>query len=135
VAPRAAAPFWKSADGTGVEEGLPATGEPVAWTPDGKVLMIVENLSVSRLALDSRIVVPDTTTNAQQQPSLSPDGQWMAYSTGESGRPEVYVVASSGTGPRFRVSRNGGREPVWNPTGTELFYREGDSMMGVDVSL
>ena len=62
-------------------------------------------------------------------------GSGWRTNTGESGRPEVYVVAFSGTGPRFRVSRNGGREPVWNPTGTELFYREGDNMMGVDVSL
>ncbi len=130
-----AAPFWKSADGTGVEEGLPAIGLPVAWTPDGRVLMISENLSVSRFLLESRTVAPEKIATAQRQTSLSPDGQWMAYSSSESGRPEVYVRAFSGTGRRFLVSTNGGVEPVWNPAGTELFYREGNSMMVVDVRL
>ena len=37
------------------------------------------------------------------------------------------AVTSVSTGP--------GREPVWSKMGAELFYRDGDRMMAVDVVL
>ncbi|MCZ6569306.1 MAG: hypothetical protein O7B23_03995 [Deltaproteobacteria bacterium] len=49
----------------------------------------------------------------------------------ESGRYEVYVQPYPGPGRRWPISTNGGREPVWSPTGNELYYRAGDSMMVV----
>jgi len=69
--------------------------------------------------------------------SLSHDGRWLAYVSDESGRNEVYVRALEG-GPRVQVSTAGGREPVWNPRGGELFYREqttsGARLMAARVS-
>ena len=46
-------------------------------------------------------------------------------------RLEVYVQPYPGPGRRWPISTNGGREPVWSPTGNELYYRAGDSMMVV----
>ena len=66
-------------------------------------------------------------------PSLSPDARWMAYMSDESGRFEVYVRPYPGPGGRWQVSLNGGTEPVWSPTGREIFYRDGDRMMSATV--
>lgn len=39
------------------------------------------------------------------------------------------------SGGKVQISTDGGTEPVWNPTGRELFYRDGNKMMVVDVNL
>ncbi len=68
-------------------------------------------------------------------PAFSPDGRWLAYSSDESGRTEVYVQPYPGPGGKWQVSTDGGSEPSWNPNGRELFYRNGDNkMMAVDVA-
>ncbi len=64
-------------------------------------------------------------------PMLSPDGRWLAYTSNESGRFEVYVQPFPGAGARSRISRDGGTEPVWARNGKELFFRQGDSLMAV----
>jgi serine/threonine-protein kinase len=55
---------------------------------------------------------------------FSPDGRWLAYTSSESGRAEVYVRPFPGPGSRVQVSPAGGAEPVWAPDGTRLFYRD-----------
>jgi serine/threonine-protein kinase len=62
---------------------------------------------------------------------LSPDGQWLAYTSDETGRREVYVQPYPGPGGKRQISNQGGTEPMWNPNGKELFYRNGDKMMAV----
>jgi Tol biopolymer transport system component len=62
-----------------------------------------------------------------EPPSLSPDGQWLAYVSPLSGRGEVYVspypeVAAG----RVQISGNGGGAPRWNPRGGELFHVSDD---------
>jgi serine/threonine-protein kinase len=64
---------------------------------------------------------------------FSPDGRWVAYSSDESGNPEVYVQAFPGPGLRVQISNKGGTDPVWRRSGGELFYRSGDKMMVVSV--
>jgi eukaryotic-like serine/threonine-protein kinase len=53
---------------------------------------------------------------------LSPDGQWMAYTSDESGRPEVYVRRFPTATDRVKISTQGGSEPHWRADGRELFY-------------
>jgi Tol biopolymer transport system component len=56
--------------------------------------------------------------------TLSPDGQWLAYVSLESGGPEVYVRPfPSVDSARFVISVGGGQEPVWSRDGRELFFR------------
>ena len=60
---------------------------------------------------------------------FSPDGKWIAYTSDETGRVEVYVRRFSGepaTEGRIQVSKNGGEEPVWRSDGQELFYLSGN---------
>ncbi|MGH9788827.1 MAG: hypothetical protein ACRD4U_09025, partial [Candidatus Acidiferrales bacterium] len=68
------------------------------------------------------------------QPAFSPDGRWLAYASNETGRWEIYVLPYPGPGPRVQISTEGGLEPRWSPTGRELFYRNGDKMMVVEVA-
>jgi Tol biopolymer transport system component len=67
------------------------------------------------------------------RPQFSPDGRWVAFESDETGRNEVYVVPYPGPGPKVPVSNRGGTEPRWARNGHELFYRNGDKMMAVDV--
>jgi Tol biopolymer transport system component len=65
---------------------------------------------------------------------FSPDGEWMAYVSDESGRSEVHVRAFPDGGTRWQVSTLGGIEPYWRRDGNELFYVSLDgSLMAVDV--
>ena len=64
-------------------------------------------------------------------PSFSPDGKWIVYLSNESGIYEVYVTDFLTGELKQRVSVNGGTEPLWSPTGRELFYKEGQRMMAV----
>jgi hypothetical protein len=76
---------------------------------------------------------PVVATSANERaPALSPDGQWMAYTSDASGTDEIYVQPI-GSGPSTRVSSRGGTEPVWSRDGTELFYRYGDQVMVVPI--
>ena len=65
---------------------------------------------------------------------FSPDGHWMAYASNESGQFQVYVHPYPGPDRKRQVSALGGTHPKWNPNGKELFYRNGNKMMVVDVS-
>ena len=53
---------------------------------------------------------------------FSPDGRWLAYSSDESGRREVYVVSLPGLGRTQQLSREGGVLPRWSARGDELFF-------------
>jgi len=66
-----------------------------------------------------------TNTPAQERyPVWSPDGTWLAYASDVSGRDEVYVQRYPEPGSPILVSTTGGRAPMWNPRGGELFYSE-----------
>jgi len=66
-------------------------------------------------------------------PRFSPDGHWLTYVSNESGRYEIYVQPYPGPGGKWQISTEGGTEPTWNPNGRELFYRNGNKMMAVDI--
>jgi eukaryotic-like serine/threonine-protein kinase len=61
---------------------------------------------------------------------LSPDGKGLAYTSNESGRLEVYVIpfqpsaspANALASGRWQISTEGGNQPRWSHTGTELFF-------------
>ena len=67
--------------------------------------------------------------------SVSPDGQYIAYTSIESGVAEVFAEALSGDRSRWQVSADGGMMPVWSGDGRELAYIHGDTMMKVDIDL
>jgi hypothetical protein len=64
---------------------------------------------------------------------FSPDGRWIVYLSEESGRPEIYVRASSGEERKWSVSTEGGIFPVRSPAGNEIFYLSGMTLLAVPV--
>jgi serine/threonine protein kinase/Tol biopolymer transport system component len=57
-------------------------------------------------------------------PAFSPDGRWLAYSSSESGRLEIYVIPIDDQSRKWRVSTDGGRSPTWNPAGGEIIFAD-----------
>ena len=75
-----------------------------------------------------------STTATERGGVFSPDGQWIAYESTETGRSEVYVQAYPAGGRKRQISNEGGTEPMWSANGRELFYRSGERMMSADLS-
>ena len=127
-----AALFWRGADGTGQEELLATSASglnPVDVSADGRQLLVrggfvdydigVLSLTDEAREIEWLLETPFSERNAM----LSPDGRWMAYTSDQSGRSEVWVRpfpdVEAGQRP---VSQSGGGWPVWAPTTNELFY-------------
>jgi len=70
----------------------------------------------------------------EQGASLSPDARFLAYSSNESGRYEVYVQPFPEGAGKWGVSSGGGRRPLWRSDGKELFYLEGETLMAASVT-
>jgi Tol biopolymer transport system component len=71
-----------------------------------------------------------------QEGRYSPDGRWIAYTSNESGKREVYVMPSSGNGGKWQVSNGGGQQPLWRHDGSEIFYLStDDKLMSAPIKL
>ena len=89
-----------------------------------------------RLGRDT-VPVPLITGPFQEHgAAISPDSRWLAYTSNESGREEVYVRPFPNTGSgRWQVSTGGGAAARWAHSGRELFYESvAGELMSVPVS-
>jgi Tol biopolymer transport system component len=94
------------------------------WSRDGRFLMLSRgtDLWVVDLAGDRRpFPFLETPTN-ERQAQLSPNGKWIAYTSNETGRDEVYVQRFPVPGAKYQVSQDGGAMPRWRRDGAELFF-------------
>jgi Tol biopolymer transport system component/tRNA A-37 threonylcarbamoyl transferase component Bud32 len=112
------------------------TLSPVAeLAPDGRSLLVQSIVNtawtVQRVSLDSsRVFRPYSATSPQDlDPRFSPDGRWVAISTNESGRFEVYVRSYPEPNVKVQVSVGGGQGSVWSADGTRLYYVSGSSVI------
>ena len=135
--------FSIATDGSGVEQRLTTAAfsqQPSSWSPDGTLLAFTqyEPKTGSDIWLYSKregsatpfLRTPFNETSAH----FSPDGHWIAYSSDESGRQEIYMLPTPGkVGVKRKVSAAGGIEPVWNPRGGELYYLNDNNLMSVQV--
>ena len=132
---------WTRADGAGADEVLWASElpeSPKSWSPDGQTLAFsqtdpttLQNLRL--FTLDGAAPRSWLETAAVEfEPAISPNGQWIAYISIDSGVAEVYVRPLSGDWVR-QVSTDGGVEPVWSRDGRELFYWNRDQLHVVTV--
>ena len=135
--------FWKATDGSGTAERLAFSDghqDVGSWSPDGEILSFSEAHPETKLDIwllyleEQRRVEPFLQTEFDEEhPMISPDGQWIAYTSNESGRTEVYVQPFPNGGRKWQISTNGGSGPRWARSGRELFYHEGPRMMVVAV--
>ena len=84
---------------------------------------------------EDETVTPLLATSADEHLAhLSPDGRWLAYTSDESGRNEIYVRPFPNVEEGlWQISLDGGEQPLWSRDGQELFFRNGDAMMAVPV--
>jgi Tol biopolymer transport system component len=139
--------YWKAANGTGEDEKLGSAPDrgllPYSWSSDGKTLVVGEFLEGLNLDIGSLSMEVDHKWRSllngkywELQPKISPDGRWMAYTSNESGRAEVYVRPFPEVNKdKWQVSTSGGNSPLWSRDGRELFYRNGDSFLMVAVEI
>ena len=72
----------------------------------------------------------------EQNGRFSPDGQWITYTSDESGRNEIYVQRFPDGRMKSRVSTSGGSSARWRADGREIFYRSPDgTLMSVTVRM
>jgi serine/threonine-protein kinase len=109
--------------------GLGVTDWPVADKMLGTLRGDVFLLDVATGALTTWL----ESSAVEDQPRASPDGEWVAYESEVSGVTEIYVRRYSGAPPEILVSNGGGTEPVWSSSGSEIFYRNGNTIFSVPV--
>jgi Tol biopolymer transport system component len=78
-------------------------------------------------------VTPFNETDGQFSPGATGGPRWVAYSSDESGRLEVYVQSYPSGSNRIAVSSGGGSLPSWSADGKELFYVTGDALVAVEM--
>ena len=136
--------FVMRSDGSGNPEpvlpGEKAFTYIADWSHDGQFLLYqIErsgntDLAVVRLAADPQPEEFLDSPALEVQGQFSPDGKWIAYTSDESGSPEVYVRHFPDTGVKRQISTRGGAQGRWRHDGRELYYLTLDGkLMAVDI--
>jgi Tol biopolymer transport system component len=136
--------YVKLANGSGSEELLLESDLwkfPLDWSPDGKSLLYGAvdpknrtDIWVLPLSGDRKPWPLLNSPFAENDSRFSPDGKWIAYSSYETGRQEVFVQPFPPTGPKWQVSVGGGNSPRWRRDGKEIFYFQPESSrMAVEI--
>jgi hypothetical protein len=127
-----------------------------SWKITGEPIVLVENVAVGpnggqRAALShsgSLVYMTadgrgDTTSRPlavsdsweHDNAAISPDGQWVVYSSNESGSWQLYLQAFPGPGPRYPITVDGGDQAVWAPDGRTIYYSLGRELYEATVAL
>jgi eukaryotic-like serine/threonine-protein kinase len=136
--------YQRAVSGIGEDEALdtaPANARlPLDWSRDGRYL-------VEGVLADGQFAIFVLPTSGDRKPfpylkgnfdgvsaRLSPNGQWLAYVSDETGRDEVYVQTFPQPGGKWSVSANGGSHPTWSRDGKEIYFIALDGkLMAADV--
>jgi len=140
--------YSKPADGSAPEKRLTERTNrlhlvPMSWADDGKTLIVTQAVDPNT-GFDIEMLPYEAAGTPQPlintrfnefHPTISPSGRWLAYSSDESGRAEIYIKPYPGPGGAIPVTTDGGREPVWDPSEKELYYRDdnGDKVFKVSI--
>jgi eukaryotic-like serine/threonine-protein kinase len=130
---------WATGGGARVVASAPGTQFPTDWLHDGSALLVSNDAGDNRFDIlvqpsDGSAARPYATTRAQETAGrISPHTHWVAYTSNESGRDEVYVDSYPRPGYRAMVSAGGGADPVWRGDGRELYYWRGDALIAVPI--
>jgi WD40 repeat protein len=131
--------YLKEAHGSAPETRLLASNAhkyPTDWSRDGRYLMY--EASTKETSWDLWVLRTDAAANGaapegylrtewnEQDGRFSPDGRWVAYSSNESGRTEVYVQSFPTGNGKWLVSSGGGTQPVWRADGREMYFLSPD---------
>jgi len=136
-------------DGTAADESLREVSgsstdiDPSSWSADGRFIAytlsaafpMTADVWVLPLFGDRKPFPLAQTEFLETSGVFSPDSRWIAYTSNESGQPNVYVQPFLRAGGKYPVSRDGGSHPVWRADGKELFYLSAAAtMMAVPIN-
>jgi Tol biopolymer transport system component len=143
--------YQRASNGTGKDELLLESKEtkvPWDWSHDGRFIVYLvrtqkaDDIWVLPMTGDKKPFPLLESEFQKRQAQISPDDRWLAYTSVESGRPEIYAVPFSpapkaGAKPvagKWTVSTAGGTQPRWRGDGKELFYVAPDGkLMAVEI--
>ena len=115
---------------------------PLDWSADGRYVLFMASQGNSATDIHAYDTTQRTTIAvaasafAEEGAAFSPDGKWVAYSSNESERRQVYLRSFPDGSTNLAVSTAGGVQPRWRGDGKELFYVAPDNMlMTVDIDL
>jgi Tol biopolymer transport system component len=129
--------------GSGDGEFLLPPGEtriPSDWSRDGRHILYsslsrTAALDVYAISIPGRVPTPFVQADFNEaEAKFSPNGRWVAYTSNESGRFEIYVQRFPAGGDKSRISTNGGTQPRWRRDGREMYFMAPDgTLMAADV--
>ena len=123
--------FWQRADGSGSAERLTKAEKgvihiPESASPDGKFVTLQAGNGVWILSLEGdrkmKSLIEVSSPASANRSAFSPDGHWLVYQSGVTGRGEIYVQPFPPTGAKYQISGPGGLWPLWSPDGKQIFY-------------
>ncbi|HET6348225.1 MAG TPA: hypothetical protein VFH88_04000, partial [Candidatus Krumholzibacteria bacterium] len=129
-------------DGSGPARFLHA-GSTGSYSPDGKWMVYEDNGPGTNADILALPMPADSTTQPvtivatgafEHNPRISPDGNYVAYESTESGDLEVFITRFPEPGGKWQVSTNGGQKARWDPNGKALYYASPGAIMQVDVT-
>jgi serine/threonine protein kinase/Tol biopolymer transport system component len=139
--------YERAADGTGKSRllfdfGVRNNHYPVDWSMDGRFLLYQHETADSQRDLwalpltgAGRPIEVATTPFSETVARFSPDGEWIAYSSDETGSPQMFVRPFPGPGPNRQVSSAAiAAAPRWRRDGRELFYLEENRVVTIPVT-
>lgn len=142
--------YVKNANGSGAELPLLAGTEDEIiehWSSDGRYIVYLSGQDDYRdiyaLPLAAGKAHPTEKPFPvvqgrfrKNEPQLSNDGKWLAYTSDESGAFQVYVVSFPSGDRKIQVSKEGGGQPRWRRDGKEIYFRAADSaIMAAEIML
>ncbi|HEV2396929.1 MAG TPA: protein kinase [Candidatus Sulfotelmatobacter sp.] len=126
--------YIKPADGSQPERILPLTTGidylPLDWSRDDRNLLYLAPPDLwvySFVDGKSRLFLKAASSLKNAQ--FSPDGKWVAYSSNEGGRWEVYVTSFPDANGKWQVSTEGGEQPRWRGDGKEIYFLSSDAKL------
>ncbi|HUD70909.1 MAG TPA: hypothetical protein VMQ62_03005, partial [Dongiaceae bacterium] len=138
----------KSVDGSSADEVLASEAganlSVPTFSPDGGQVVYVRSTGPTGNAIvvmplkgdrTAKVIVSAPSAQATLNfPRVSPDGRWLAYSSNETGRVQVYVTAFPTGAGKWLVSEQAGDIPAWRRDGREIYFASASDLMAAEVT-
>jgi len=96
------------------------------WSRDGRFVLFTPGMGTEIWSLPLTGNEPPSPVvrnrGSVNQARFSPDGRWVAYNAGGTGRMEVFVETFPSNEQLWQISLDGGVQPIWREDSGELFF-------------